>query len=150
MIVKLMGLLGTQAGIPADVNLILQLTMLCVLLIGRSRAKGKNYGQHGRYMAGVVVLNAASLATIMLPSLMLGLGFVVNYPTNPISIITILHAITGTVAEFLGIYIVLKWRFSKTFVECMKNKRLMKPTIILWVTTAILGVLFYIELYVLV
>jgi uncharacterized membrane protein YozB (DUF420 family) len=144
-----MGFLGTQAGIPADLNLVLQIAMLCVLLIGRSRAKGKNFSQHGRYMAVAVVLNAASLATIMLPSLLLGLGFVATYPANPISIITILHAGMGTVAEFLGIYLVLKWRFNKAIVECMKNKRLMKPTLALWATTAILGVLFYLELYVL-
>ena len=143
-----MGFLGTQAGIPADVNLILQIAMLCVLLIGRSRAKGMKFGQHGRLMAMAVVLNAASLATIMLPSLLLGLGFVLKNPINPLSIITILHAGIGTVAEFSGIYLVLKWRFSKAIVECMKNKFLMKPTIILWATTAILGLLFYIELYV--
>ena len=143
-----MGFLGTQAGIPADLNLVLQIAMLCILFIGRSRAKRKNFGQHGRYMAVAVVLNATSLATIMLPSLLMGLGFVATYPINPISIITILHAGIGTVAEFLGLYLVLKWRFNKAIVECMKNKRLMKPTIILWATTAILGVLFYLELYV--
>ena len=143
-----MGFLGTRAGFPADLNLILQIAMLCVLLIGRRRAKGKNFGQHGRYMAMAVVLNAASLATTMLPSLLLGLGFVVIYPTNPISIITILHAGMGTVAEFLGIYLVYKWRFTKAIVECMKNKRFMKPTLALWTTTAILGILFYLELYV--
>ena len=143
-----MGFLGTPAGIPADVNLILQIAMLGVLLIGRSRARGKNYGQHGRYMALAVAFNAVSLGIILLPSLLLGLGFIVSYPTNPISIVTILHAVIGTAAEFLGIYLVLKWRFSKALVECMKNKRLMKPTIILWATTAILGVLFYLQLYV--
>ena len=130
-------------------NLLLQIAMLCVLVIGRSRAKGKNFGPHGRYMAVAVVLNAASIATIMVPSLLLGLGFLATNPTNPISIITILHAGMGTVAEFLGIYLVYKWRFSKAVVECMKNRRLMKPTIALWATTAILGVLFYLELYVL-
>ena len=144
-----MGFLGTQAGFPADVNLILQIVMLGVLLIGRSRAKRKNFGKHGRYMAVAVIINAASLATVMVPSLLLGLGFVATYPTNPISVITVLHAVIGTVAEFLGIYLVLKWRFSKVIVECMKNKRLMTPTIILWSTTAVLGILFYLELYVL-
>ena len=143
-----MGLLGTHAGILADLNLIIQLMMLCVLIFGRSRAKGKNFGLHGRMMAVAVVLNAASLATVMLPSLMLGLGFLVTNSTNPISIITILHAIIGTIAELLGIYLVLKWRFSKTFVECIKNKRLMNPTIILWITTALLGVILYIGFYI--
>ena len=66
-----MGFLGTLAGFPADVNLILQVVMLGVLLIGRSRAKRKNFGKHGRYMAVAVTLNAASLATVMVPSLRL-------------------------------------------------------------------------------
>ncbi|MCX6649955.1 MAG: hypothetical protein NTV61_11330 [Candidatus Bathyarchaeota archaeon] len=129
--------------------MVLQIVMLCALLIGRSRAKGKNFGEHGRYMALAVALNAASLATIMLPSLLLGLGFLENYPTSPISIITMLHAGIGTVAESLGIYLVLKWRAGKSLVECLKNKRLMKPAIVLWTTTAVLGILFYLELYVL-
>jgi len=143
-----MGFLGTQAGIPANVNLILQIAILCVLLVGRSRAKRKNFRQHGRYMAVAVALNIASLATIMLPSLLLGLGFVVTNPSNPLSIITILHAGFGTVSLFLGIYLVLTWRFSKPLVACLKNRRLMNPTIILWATTAIIGILLYIELYV--
>ena len=143
-----MGLLGTHAGILADINLILQLAMLCVLIFGRSRAKGKKFGLHGRIMTVAVVLNAASLVTVMLPSLMLGLGFLVTNSTNPISIITILHAIIGTIAELLGIYLVLKWRFSKTFVECIKNKKLMNPTIILWITTALLGIILYIGFYI--
>ena len=67
-----MGFLGTQARIPADVNLILQIAVLCVILVGRSRAKKKNFRQHGRIMSVAVALNAASLATIMLPSLLLG------------------------------------------------------------------------------
>jgi len=145
-----MGFLGTSAEILADLNLILQIAMLCVLLVGRSSAKGKHFGQHGRYMAVVVVLNFASIAIIMLPSLLLGLGFAETYPTNPISMITILHAGMGTVAELSGIYLVYKWRFSQSVVECMKNKRLMNPTIILWAATALVGIVFYLELYVLV
>jgi uncharacterized membrane protein YozB (DUF420 family) len=143
-----MGFLGTQAGIPADVNLILQIAILCALLVGRSRAKRKNFRQHGTIMAVALTLNAASLATIMLPSLLLGLGFVVANPENPLSIIAILHAGLGTVSLFLGIYLVMTWRFSKPLVACLKNRRLMKPTIILWTTTAIIGILLYLELYV--
>lgn len=144
-----MGFLGTRAGIPADVNLILQIAILCLLLLGRNRAKRKNFRQHGRYMSIAVALNATSLATVMLPSLLLGLGFVLTQPSNPLSIIIMLHAALGTVSLILGFYLVLKWRFSRPLVECLKNRRLMKPTIYLWATTATIGILLYIELYVL-
>lgn len=144
-----MGFLGTRAGIPADVNLILQIAILCLLLLGRNRAKRKNFRQHGRYMSIAVALNATSLATVMLPSLLLGLDFVLTQPSNPLSIITMLHAALGTVSLILGFYLVLKWRFSRPLVECLKNRRLMKPTIYLWATTATIGILLYIELYVL-
>ena len=143
-----MGFLGTQAGVTADVNLLLQIAILCLLLIGRSRAKKKNFRKHGRYMAVAVALNVASLATIMLPSLLLGLGFLVTNPTNPLSILAILHAGFGTLSLSLSLYLVLKWRFSKPLVECLKNKRLMNPTIILWITTAMIGIILYLELYI--
>jgi len=144
-----MGFLGTTAGIPADINLILQIAILCFLLIGRSRARRKNFKQHGKYMTVAVALNTVSLTTIMLPSLLLGLGFIAINPANPLSIIAILHAGLGTVSLTLGYYLALKWRLNKPLVECLKNRRFMKPTIILWATTATIGILLYIELYVL-
>ena len=105
-----MGFLGTTAGIPADINLILQIAILCFLLFGFSRARRKNFRQHGKIMTVAVALNTASLATIMLPSLLLGLSFIVTFPTNPLTIITILHAGLGTVSLILGFNLVLKWR----------------------------------------
>jgi len=143
-----MGFLGTEAGVAADVNLILQLGLLVLLLVGRMRAKEKSYAQHGRFMSIAVVLNAASIGIVMLPSLLLGLGFIATYPTNPISITTIIHAILGAAAELLGVYLVLKWRSSGNVTVCMKNKRLMVPTIVLWTATVALGVVIYLQLYV--
>jgi uncharacterized membrane protein YozB (DUF420 family) len=143
-----MGFLGTSAGIPADVNLILQIAILGALLIGRSRAKKKNFKQHGRYMTLALGLNVASLATVMLPSFLYGLGFLVTNPSNPLSIIALLHAGLGTVSLILGFKLVLTWRFNKPLAVCLKNKALMNPTIILWATTAIIGILLYLEFYV--
>ena len=145
----IMGFLGTIAGIPADVNLILQIAILSTLLVGRNRAQKKIFRHHGQIMTIAVALNTASLATIMLPSLILGLGFVVTNPSNPSSIIAIIHAGLGTVSLILGYYLVLKWRLSKPLVECLKNRRLMKPTIILWAITACIGIILYVELYIL-
>jgi len=143
-----MGFLGTQAGTAADVNLILQLALLGLLLVGRMRVKEKNYAQHGWFMAVAVALNAVLIVVVMLPSLLLGLGFIAAYPTNPASITTVIHGLLGVAAELLGIYLVLKWRFTKNVAECMKNKRLMVPTMALWTITVILGVLIYLQLYV--
>lgn len=143
-----MGFLGTQAGVAADINLILQLGLLVLLLVGRMRAKEKSYALHGRFMAIAVTLNAASIGIVMLPSLLLGLGFIATYPTNPVSITTIVHALLGTAAEALGIYLVLRWRSSGNVAECMKNKRLMIPTAALWTITVVLGVVIYLQLYV--
>ncbi len=143
-----MGFLGTQAGVAADINLLLQLALLALLVFGRTRVKEKDYALHGRLMAVAVTLNAASIAVVMLPSLLLGLGFIAAYPTNPVSITTIAHAVLGAAAELLGIYLVYKWRFTKSVAECMKNKRLMIPTMALWTTTVALGVLMYLQFYV--
>ena len=99
-------------------------------------------------MAIAVALNAVSIGIVMLPSLLLGLGFIATYPTNPISITTIIHALLGAAAEALGIYLVLRWRSSGNVAECMKNKRLMIPTMALWTITVILGVVIYLQLYV--
>jgi uncharacterized membrane protein YozB (DUF420 family) len=143
-----MGFLGTPAGIPADVNLVLQIAILCVLILSRSHAKKKIYAKHGRYMAIAVALNATALVVVMLPAFLSGLNFIETNPTNLLSIIEIIHAVLGTTSLILGVYLVAKWRFSKSFVECFKNKDLMNPTTVIWATTAVIGILLYIELYV--
>ena len=145
-----MGFLGTSAGISADINLILQIAIICFLIVGRSKAKRKNFIQHGQYMALVVALNTVAFTTVMLPSLLFGVGFIIAYPFNLLSIIFVFHSALGVISLLLGYYLVLKWRFNKPLVECLKNRILMRPTIILWVATAIIGILLYLELYVLI
>jgi uncharacterized membrane protein YozB (DUF420 family) len=143
---SLMAFSSTAVSI-ADLNLVLQVTALALVIIGWRRAVKKRVRQHGQIMAVAVVLNLVSILLIMGPSFFLGLGFIMSNPFNTISVVSISHHGLGLLAELLGLYLVYKWRFQKTFTFCYGHQNLMKITIITWVITNILGIVIYVYLF---
>lgn len=143
---SLMAFSSTAVSV-ADLNLILQTTALALVIIGWRRAVKKRVRQHGKIMTVAVVLNFASILLIMGPSFFLGLGFIMSNPFNSISLVSISHHGLGLLAELLGIYMVYKWRFQKSFTFCYRHQNLMKIIIITWATTNILGIVIYVYLF---
>jgi uncharacterized membrane protein YozB (DUF420 family) len=140
------GFLGTWAGFPADLNLIIQLTMGVSLIAGALLARARRYLAHAICQTTVVVLNLVMIALFMVPSfderviprLSTHLG------KRHYAIAT-LHAALGTVAEVLGIYILLvagtnilpqSWRFTRW-------KLWMRLELILWWLVTVMGLLTY-------
>ena len=91
-----------------NINLIAQLSMGIILLIGMVLARRKWYRAHGICQSAVVILNLIPIATFMLP--VFRHGILSGLSTNPDSFfvtIAIAHAALGTIAEIFGIYIIL-------------------------------------------
>jgi uncharacterized membrane protein YozB (DUF420 family) len=145
------GFLGTWAGFPADLNLVIQLFMGIGLIAGTLFARAKRYVAHGVCQATVVVLNLVMIAVFMAPSF--GERVVPRLSTHlgkrHYAIVT-LHAALGTVAEILGIYILLvagtsvlpqSWRFTRW-------KLWMRIELILWWLVIFMGLLTYYVWYV--
>ncbi len=145
-----MGILGTGASTVADINLIAQLVIIALLAEGWiiSRDK-KRIRVHGQLMVAAVLINAAAIALVMVPSLILGLGAITSDPLGPGPLISVIHSAIGTVAWLLGAYLSWTWGLKPATVECFKRKRLMKPVTYLWLLAAVLGVGFYVYYYVL-
>jgi hypothetical protein len=145
-----MGFLGTNASYTADINLITQIVIIALLamgwVIGRDKKKIK---RHGQFMVAAVLVNAAAIALVMAPSLILGLGAITSDPIGTGPLITIIHSTMGTIAWLLGAYLSWVWGLKPATVECFKRKRLMKPVTYLWLLAAILGIGFYIYYYIL-
>lgn len=134
--------------IRATVSLVLQIAIL-VLLFGSVGLKGrKKFRQHGMAMFLAVVLHTITTLLVMIPSFVS--GFIPYFSTNisdAVSIIAIVHGVAGILAEVLGVWIVTSWRLRKSLQYCAPKKKLMRVTLILWLTALFLGVLLYLSLY---
>jgi len=137
------GLLGTPAPIASDINLVLQIIIVAILLVGFKYGKTKTASSlktHGRIMTVVVVLNAASILLVMGPAFVLYFGAVLAEPSVIGFPLTLAHHTSGIIAEILGAVLVFK-KFG--------NVRMwMRLTLILWLVSWVLGVYFYLRYYV--
>jgi len=134
------GLLGTRAGLQADLNLIFQVVIFLLLVVGYVFAKRRNMASHGRIMNVVAALNLFSILAVMGPSVVINLfPLLIYYPT--IGTTTLIHALTGGFAAALG----TTWGFRK-----FRNiKMWMRVTSILWLLGFVLGIANYVLGYVL-
>ncbi len=87
-------------------------------------------------MVVAVLVNAAAIAFVMVPSLILGLGAITSNPIGPGSLISVAHPVIGTVAWLIGAHLSWTWGLKPATVECFKRKRLMKPVTYLWILAA--------------
>ncbi len=141
-------LLGTRADLIFDINVLVQIAMLAILLMAMQQKVKKKYNSHGSLMVSALFLHLILVFTVMVPSWLRYGGQVFNQPLLGAIIIT--HSVTGTIAAAFAITIIIAWRIAPTNkMGCQKKKRLMLPTIVLWVISLILGIAFYIIGYVL-
>jgi hypothetical protein len=142
-----MGLFNPNAIFLSDVNLLLQLAILVVLIVGFSLKHSRIYPKHGATMAIAVALHSISIFAIMLPSLLALTGSWVNSFAVPLVVLP--HAVLGSLVEILGLYLVLTWALNHREVKvCFGKKKFMKPTLILWLIELVIGICVYILLYV--
>jgi len=132
----------------AAVSLVLQIVILVLLFGSIGLKRRKKFRQHGMTMLLAVVLHTITILLVMIPSFVI--GFIPYFLTNisdAVSIIAIVHGAMGILAEVLGIFIVTSWRLQKSLQYCAPRKKLMRVTLILWLTALFLGVLLYLRLY---
>jgi uncharacterized membrane protein YozB (DUF420 family) len=141
-----MGLFNPNAVFLSDVNLLLQLAILVVLILGFSLKRSRIYPKHGATMAIAVAMHSISIFAIMLPSLLALTGSWVNSLAVPLVVLP--HAVLGSLVEILGVYLVLTWALDHREVKVCLRKKFMKPTLVLWLIELAIGICVYILLYV--
>jgi len=117
------GFFGTQAGFGADLNLLIQIVMGAALTVGAFLARSKRHAAHGACQATVLVLNLVLISSVMWPSFHLQvLPQLPKHFGKRYYAIATMHGVLGSVAEFLGLYILLvagtnilpqAWRFRR-------------------------------------
>jgi uncharacterized membrane protein YozB (DUF420 family) len=131
----------------AQINLVVQVAILVSLFAGLILKKRNKFFLHGTAMLVAVVLNAISFFLVMGPSL-LSLGQTVEeHALNRLSLAVLGHASFGSAAEVLGIWLVGSWRLRSSVQGCVRKKRIMLVTIVLWLIAILFGILLFTLLY---
>lgn len=133
----------------AQINLALQVTIVAILITSLFiKTRGK-FLMHGLMMATGAALSVISFLLVMAPSLyslVMGGSLFRNLPSDA-SFAVILHAGIGSVSEILGLWIVASWRLKRDFQSCMRKKKAMRVTFLLWLTSLLLGIVLFMWLY---
>jgi plastocyanin/uncharacterized membrane protein YozB (DUF420 family) len=145
------GFLGTGATFRADLNLVIQITMGLALLVGMFLARRKRFRAHKYCQSSVMLLNLVMIFLIMAPSFhkqvepQLPGGLKEAYYLVPY-----VHAALGTVAEVLGIYIVLvaATKLVPGKLRFKRYKPWMRTELVLWWLVVVIGVCTYYVWYI--
>jgi len=136
------GIFGTEAPLTSDLNLLLQVVILVLLIVGFKLGKektGKSLKRHGKIMVIVVALTALSFVFVMAPSF----ANYVSSPQSELSLIgilpTLLHALLGSLAGFFGI----AFAFNK---KPKKTRLWMRLSMLFWIIVLILGFFLYLQI----
>jgi uncharacterized membrane protein YozB (DUF420 family) len=139
------GFLGRPSTFGADLNLLIQVGLGVVLLLGLVLARRSRYRLHGLCQASALVCTLLMTAIWMFPAYRDTYGPAIFRLGNRVSMAAAAHVVTGTVALLLGIYVVLvagtplvpqTLRFSN-------YKAWMRTLIAIWWLALALGVLTY-------
>jgi hypothetical protein len=142
------GFLGTTAELPQDITLLSQIAILLILIVGYKSVKDKKLQSHGLIMTAAVILHSLTIFLVMIPSFIIYFDVLLTSPFSTGILITWIHVIVGILAELLGVFLVLGWRFRPQLIKiCIQRKRIMWPLLILWTLASILGIGFYVYFY---
>jgi uncharacterized membrane protein YozB (DUF420 family) len=136
------GFLGSGASVSADVNLVVQVTMGGALIAGSWLAKKRCYRAHAACQTSVLLLNLGMIGLVMWPSF--------EQQVRPASAkafhrwyyqAAIIHAVLGTIAEVVGIYIVAVagTQMIPKRLRFTNWKAWMRTELVLWMIVLITG-----------
>ncbi len=148
------GFLGTGATLSRDLTLVAYILLLVPsMLIGYVFARRKMFVPHHKFMmTGIMIFNWVLITLVMFISYR---DYVApNVPerlNETFNLLPTLHLITGAASQLLATYLVFRMWFEKVLPQwiMVKNiKRYMRITLVLWLTTALLGGFIYLVWYV--
>jgi uncharacterized membrane protein YozB (DUF420 family) len=144
----LSGIFGTDAVLITDINLLIQIISFLLLLTGLIYKAKRKFRIHGSFMGIAVFLHLVSFLLAMGPSFAGGFDFFTT-DTLLTGVQTMwVHAIAGAIALILGIVLVVAWILQLSNISaCMRRKRLMDITVLLWAISLIFGIATYLAFY---
>ncbi|HEX9262531.1 MAG TPA: hypothetical protein VF893_08395 [Candidatus Bathyarchaeia archaeon] len=131
----------------ATASLAIQILVLGLLITGYFLKNRKRYSGHGITMATAVVLHVITILTVMVPSFSNFFSIPGSIIIDANLIITLVHVSLGLIAVALGTWLASSWHFKTDLQRCFANKRLMKPTLLLWIIAILLGIYLYLTIW---
>jgi len=131
----------------AQINLAFQIVVLAVLLVSLVFKVKKKFVLHGATMLIAFLLYLISFFMVMLPSFLNLQEFIINYPSNRLSIVTVAHAVLGGITDIFVLWLIFSWRLRSNIQSCIRKKMIMRVTLILWLTVLVLGIVTYAYLW---
>lgn len=134
-----------------NISLSLQIVILFLLILGLPFFRGqkgqrdpKNLIVHGYLTVAALVLHTILILIVMVPSFASGIPEFADMTI--ISAFNVLsHAILGTIAEILGLVIIVGWLIKgPKKMACWKYKKYMPATFIIWVIALVNGAIVHI------
>lgn len=130
-----------------ETNLVFQMVILIIILASFALKKIRSYFLHGATMLIAAVLNLFSFALVMWPSLSSLREYIISFPLTRLSLTIVIHAFLGATAEVLAIFIVASWRLQSSTKNCVRKKKMMRVTFVLWIAALFFGILLYMLLH---
>jgi hypothetical protein len=142
------GLFGTRAVFQTDLDLILQIVVIAILIVGfiyRKKVK-----RHGLILGVAAAIEAGTFLDFMGQVFFIYLQFFFTQ-LRPVYVTFLAHAFTGTAALALSIGLLASWIPRRSNIApCyqVRKKRIMDAAIILWIASVAIGVTGYVLAYV--
>jgi uncharacterized membrane protein YozB (DUF420 family) len=144
----LTGILGTQAYLGSDINIIFQTLTVALIIVAIGYKGRKRFQIHGKLMGIAIIIHIVSFIAIMGPVFFRDFDGFVTY-TSYLEVQTMwIHVIPGIIAMILGTAIVVLWALNPSNIAaCSKRKRIMDITTILWLVSMLFGITTYMLFY---
>ena len=128
----------------ATISLALQIAALTFLVVALALKNKKSYRQHGITVTIALLLHIITVAAVMVPTFSTFFTSPGTLVLDAVVIISLAHVALGFVALALGIGLVTAWHFKADLKSCFANKKAMRPTLVLWTVSILLGVVMYV------
>ncbi len=145
------GFLGTEASFASDVALLAYILLIVPGMIGGFiLARRSNYFYHQLLMTSIVIINWVIIAYLMVYSYNLTIAPKIPERLGQVGyLLPTVHLITGLAAQLLGTNLVLQFWLGPLWpLRLEPYKRWMYATLVLWLITAALGIIYYLITYV--
>lgn len=140
--------MGTNAHLGADINLILQIIMFLIIIIGLIYKNKRKFKIHGSIMGIAVILHVLTFLTVMVPPFLESFNYFITETSEFRVQMTLAHAVPGAIAMVLGIVLIEMWALHPSNIAaCSRRKRLMDIITILWLVSLIFGIATYFAFY---
>jgi uncharacterized membrane protein YozB (DUF420 family) len=144
------GFLGTGAPFSSDLNLLVQLAMGVLLLVGMVLARKRRYRLHQYCQSSVMLLNLVLIGFIMVPAFIGSVApEVPQHLGTAATAVPVAHAALGLIAELLGLFVVLVagTRIVPRHFRFRRYKVWMRTTLAIWWLVLLVGFGTYYEWY---